>query len=317
MSLYKQLDGRALIAMIALCAIWGTQQVAIKLAALDMAPMLQVGLRSEVAFIIVYALVLARGERGFFGGGRWLPGLAVGGLFGLEFILFAEGLRYTDGSRMVVFLYTAPIFAALGLHATSTQERLAPLQWLGVIIAFGGIGIAFSQGWTRQGAQAWIGDILGLAAGFAWGATTIAVRATRLGQTPAAVTLCYQLAGAGLLATGTAIASGQTAISLTPVLAASLIYQTIIISVVTYLAWFILLRRYLASRLGILSLMTPLFGIGFGVVILDEPLTPSFMIGVAVILTGIFLVNGSGAFRRGKRAPRDDFDKNKLEREPA
>lgn len=40
----------------------------------------------------------------------------MGGLFGLEFLLVGEGMRHTSASHMVVFLYTAPIFAALGLH---------------------------------------------------------------------------------------------------------------------------------------------------------------------------------------------------------
>lgn len=39
--------------MLLLCAIWGSQQVAIKLAADDIAPMLQVALRSGVAAVLV------------------------------------------------------------------------------------------------------------------------------------------------------------------------------------------------------------------------------------------------------------------------
>jgi len=56
-------------------------------------------------------------------GSLW-PGLTVGVLFALEFLLVAEGLRHTSASHMVVFLYTAPIFAALGLHWRLPAERL-------------------------------------------------------------------------------------------------------------------------------------------------------------------------------------------------
>ena len=112
-------------------------------------------------------------------------------------MLAGEGLRYTSTAHMVVFLYTAPIFAALGLHWWLPAERLAPLQWAGIALAFTGIVVAFflrgSQGagpdWQRM---LW-GDLLGLLAGAAWGATTVLIRVTRLSSLPASQTLLYQL----------------------------------------------------------------------------------------------------------------------------
>ena len=58
-----------------------------------------------------------------------------------------------------------------------------------------------------------------------------------------------------------------------------------------------LLRRYLASRLSILSFMTPLFGVSFGVLILDEPLDASFVLGALLVLAGITLVSGAELLR--------------------
>jgi len=71
--------------------------------------------------------------------------------------------------------------------------------------------------------------------------------------------------------------------------------------------WFALLRSYLASRLGVLSLLTPLFGIGFGVLVLHDRLTWPFLLGALVILAGILLVNARDLMvrsrRRGSTAP--------------
>ena len=53
---------------------------------------------------------------------------------------------------MVVFLYTAPIFAALGLHWWLPVERLAPLQWAGIALAFTGIGGVFPARQPGRGA---------------------------------------------------------------------------------------------------------------------------------------------------------------------
>ncbi|WP_174364559.1 EamA family transporter [uncultured Caballeronia sp.] len=295
----KAIDGTAAATMAALCAIWGTQQVVIKLAEPAMSPLLQVGLRSAAAAVVMFLIILVRGQYRELGGGTWRPALVAGILFGLEFILFAVGLHFTSASHISIFLYTSPIFAALGLHLTLVEERLVAAQWLGIIIAIAGIILTFSgRGDTVTGSRAWIGDCLGIAAGAAWGATTIVVRTSRLTSTSPAVTLWYQLACGAVMATGAAVVLGQTAMTPSTTLLASLAYQTIVISVASYLAWFTLLRRYLASRLGVLTLMTPVFGIGFGVAVLGDRLTLPFVLGTIVILAGIVLVNGRDLLAR-------------------
>ena len=119
----KALDPQAITLMLVLCAIWGMQQVVLKATAADIAPVMQIGLRSGVAALLVGLVMLARGERMRLSDGTLGPGVVVGVLFGLEFLLVAEGLRHTSASHMVVFLYTAPIFAALGLHWRLPAER--------------------------------------------------------------------------------------------------------------------------------------------------------------------------------------------------
>lgn len=304
MNARKPVDGFAASLMIILCAIWGTQQVAIKMVASDMSPLLQAGLRSGLAALIILPLIFRRREQWALGDGMWRPGLAVGALFGLEFVFVGEGLRFTNASHMAIFLYTAPIFAAIGLHIKNPEERLKPLQWAGVVLAFGGVAISFAGGGEAAGPDAWIGDLFGLAAGAFWGATTVVLRGSRLSDAPATVTLVYQLTGAFILATGAAMLFGQTSIRVTPELLGSLAYQVVIISVVSFLAWFSLLRTYLASRLGVLTFMTPVFGVLFGMAILGERLDAGFILGAFLILGGIVLVSASDFLPRLKAGRR-------------
>jgi uncharacterized membrane protein len=139
----KTLDGQAMLIMLLLCMTWGLQQVVLKAAAPDIAPLLQLALRSGIAALLVGLLMLVRGERLSLHEGTWRPGLLVGLLFALEYLFVGEGLRHTSASHMVVFLYTAPIFAALGLHWKLPVERLQLFQWVGILLAFSGIVIAF------------------------------------------------------------------------------------------------------------------------------------------------------------------------------
>jgi len=72
---------------------------------------------------------------------------------------------------------------------------------------------------------------------------------------------------------------------------ASLAYQGVIVAFASYLAWFWLLTRYLAARLSVLSFLTPMFGVLFGVIFLSERLTGSFAVAALLIASGIALVN--------------------------
>ena len=290
-------DRMAVSLMLVLCAIWGLQQVVLKATASDIAPVMQIGLRSLVAAVLVGLLMLLRGERMRLSDSIWRPGIVVGVLFGLEFLLVSEGLRHTSASHMVVFLYTAPIFAALGLQWKLPSERLGSLQWIGITMAFCGLALAFfgrSKAMSVTSGNALWGDFLGLLGGVAWGATTVVVRSTALSKAPATQTLLYQLVGAAVLLLSTAFASGLAHVHFTPQVWAALAFQSLVVSFASFLVWFWLLRNYLASRLGVYSFLTPLFGIVFGAWLLAEPIEASFLLGALPVLVGIVLVSGGG-----------------------
>lgn len=292
----RPLDGRAMGIMLLLCTLWGLQQVVLKAAAADISPLFQIALRSGVSAFLVGCLMWRQGVRIGPGDPSWRAGLGVGFLFALEFFLLGEGLRFTSASHMVVFLYTAPIFVALGLHWKVPAERLAPLQWAGVLLAFVGIVVTFSGRGAGAGSLSSTlkGDLLGLLAGLAWAATTVMVRLTPLAREPATKTLFYQLVMGFLLLSVAAMSLGQATFRPTPLAWGSLFFQSVLISFFSYLTWFWLLRHYLASRLGIFSFLTPMIGVAFGVGLLGEPLEAAFLIGAALVFAGILLVSGYG-----------------------
>ncbi|WP_218173481.1 DMT family transporter [Pseudomonas gingeri] len=119
--------------MTVICAIWGLQQVAIKVAAADVAPVLQIALRPGIAAVMVGLLLLLRRYRVKCSLDTWRGRIVVGVLFALEYIAVSEGLRYTSAAHMVIFLYTAPVFAAVGLHFRFPGERLTWVQWGGTL----------------------------------------------------------------------------------------------------------------------------------------------------------------------------------------
>lgn len=288
----KALDGTAFGAMLALSLVWGVQQVPIKLTAPEVSLLMQGAIRSAIATALV--LLWARSQRValFDSDGTLRTGCAAGLLFALEFVFIYFGLGHTAASRMSVFVYLAPVFAALGLHLLVPGERLAAGQWLGVGLAFAGVAVAFFEGFVSAAGDTMLGDACGIVAAVLWAGTTVVIRATNLARVSATKTLFYQIGMAAAVLPIASWAIGEKGVvSLSPFAVASLAYQSVLVGFVSLLAWFWLLRRYLAARLGVLSFMTPMFGVAAGVVFLSEPLTAYFVCGALLVAAGIVLVN--------------------------
>ena len=287
----KPLDATAFSVMVLLTALWGCQQVAIKLTAPDVSLVMQAGIRSILATLLLVAWARLRAIPLLARDGTLGAGVLAGVLFGGEFVFIYAGLAHTAASRMVVFIYLAPIFTALGLQAFVPGERLAPLQWLGAALAFAGVALAFSDGFAGAGGT-WLGDLFGIVAAALWAATTVLIRATGLARVTATKTLFYQLLVSALMLPLASMAMGEKGVvALTPLALASLAYQGVIVAFASYLAWFWLLTRYLAGRLAVFSFLTPLFGVLAGVLVLGESLTPSFALAALLVGAGIVLVN--------------------------
>lgn len=285
------LDATAVSVMLLLTALWGFQQVTIKLIAADVSLVMQAAIRSVVATGLVLLWSFFRKYDLFGRDGTLAAGIAAGLLFAFEFVFIYAGLAHTNASRMSVFVYLAPPLTALGLHFFVAGERLGALQWGGVLVAFAGLVLAFSEGFF-SGLNTWVGDLCGLVAAFLWASTTVLIRATRLAQASATKTLFYQLAvSAAVLPIASFLLGERGVTDVNPLVIASLAYQGVIVAFASYLAWFWLLTRYLAARLAVLSFLTPLFGMLSGVVFLSEPLSAHFALAALLIAAGIALVN--------------------------
>ncbi len=288
----KPADALAVSMMIVLCLCWGFNQVAIKVAAAGISPIMQAGLRSIIATVLLLAWARLRGIPLLRRDGTIKGGIAAGALFAAEFVFIYAGLAHTAASRMVVFIYLAPCLTALGLQWFVPGERLSAGQWVGVALAFLGVALAFADGFSAAKGSTLIGDAFGIIAAALWAATTVLVRATRLTSASAAKTLFYQLGISALVLPLASLLAGEPGIvALTPRVVASLAYQSVIVAFASYLAWFWLLTRYLAGRLAVFSFLTPLFGVAFGVILLSEPLSAVFLAAALLVGAGIALVN--------------------------
>ncbi|MEK8047291.1 DMT family transporter [Ideonella margarita] len=289
------LDTFAITCLVCCCALWGLNQVATKVALSEVPPLLQAGLRSLGAASLLWLWARRQGIPLWPERRMWRGGLLAGSLFAAEFACIFIGLQFTTASRMVVFIYLAPFIVALAMPLLSPSERLRGWQWVGLGAAFAGVVSAFAEGFSAPaaGPMQWLGDALGVAAAVGWAGTTLTIRGTALSKAPPEQTLMFQLLVSGTLLLGAALLHGERwpAGGISPLVAGSLVFQTGIVTFASYLVWFWMLRHYPATKVSAFTLLTPVFGLFAGVLLLNEPLTLRLMLALATVAAGIALVS--------------------------
>jgi drug/metabolite transporter (DMT)-like permease len=288
----RRLDARATTILLACCAAWGLNQVAIKVANQGISPILQAGLRSALAAVLVLAWAMVRGIPLFRRDGTLTAGIIAGILFGGEFLLVYVGLNHTTASRATLFLYMAPFVVAVGAHYLVPGDRLTLTKVAGLSAALLGLAVAMGDGLYAPNRPTLTGDLLTLAGAIVWGATTLLVRVTALRSISTEKTLLYQLAVSALMLPLASLAAGESGItSLTPPVLVAFGYTVIVVATLSYLAWFWLVRTYPPSKLAAFTFLSPAFGVVAGIVLLGEQPTVSLGIALALIALGIWLVN--------------------------
>jgi len=285
-----ELGAAALVVFLCLC--WGFNQVAVKLALADIPPLTQAWIRSAGAALLIWIYARSRGISLEMRGETLKAGLIAGVLFGLEFIFIYRSLLFTTASRTTLFIYCAPFVVVLGSHFLVRNDRFRWTQWAGLLMSFAGVMLAFGVPTPAENPHQLFGDLLALAAGVAWGLTTLVVKSTSLARAAPEKTLQYQLLVSVPMLVISAWLFGETVTKMPGTVAlASLAYQTIWVVSLTFLLWFMLVAKYSASRLSSFTFLTPLFGVFAGHMVLGDPITLAFAGAVALVIGGLILVN--------------------------
>jgi drug/metabolite transporter (DMT)-like permease len=291
----RPLSPGAVALMLMLCLSWGFNQVAVKLALPDIPPMLQATIRSVGALPVLLLIARVRGVKLFASDGTLGAGLFAGLLFGLEFAMIYRGLLLTSASRAVVFLYTAPFFVALGSYQF-LGERLRASQWGGLALSFAGVALAIGVPQANVDTNVLLGDLLIVAGGVLWAATTLIAKGTALRFAAPEKALGYQVALSIPILGFAAWFSGETLTRVPGTLALALMaYQSIWVVGLTFLLWFVLIKTYSASKLSAFTFITPLFGVVASYFIMHDTLTPIFGAAALLVMAGLYLVNRPSA----------------------
>ena len=271
--------------------IWGGNFIAMRAGALDIPPYFLLGLRLAVASV---ALVwFLRSPRGIV-----IPMILIAlTMTTLHFGLALVGLQYVDAGTGAIAMQTAVPFAAL-IAWLLFREPLGWRRAAGMVIAFAGIVVL--TGVPRIGARL---DMLALMMLSAFFFSVATIQIKQLGpQDFMSLNGWVSIFGALFaFAVSLAVETGQVAAledARWPAIA-GIFYMALVASVFGQGLWYRLLPRYETNQVMPFTLLVPVLGVLFGVLLLDEEPSWRILIGGIVTVTGVALI----VLRTGTRPP--------------
>lgn len=284
------IDAAAVALLLLLTFSWGLNGVAGKIANTGYNPIFLTVARSAIAAVLVFAWCRLRGIALFERDGTLWPGILAGLLFGAEFALIFIGLDYTSVARSALMVNTMPFWVLLGAHFL-LGERMSLVKLGGLVMAFVGVVVVFSDELSLLGPEAIKGDLMSLCAGLFWAATTIVIKASKLSRASAEKMLLYQLVVSAIVILPLIPLAGPVIRDVSSLATGALLFQAVYVVAFTYILWFWMMRRYPAAGLSSFAFLTPVFGVLLGGLLLDEPLTAKLFLALGLIAAGLIIVN--------------------------
>jgi len=288
---------RALAAWVAVCVIWGTTYLAIRVGLETVPAGLLAGLRWTVA-----GALLAAGVR--LAGRRLPPATTWGGLARAGFLMtvMGNGLvvwaeQYVSSGLAAVMVAMVPLWSVLLEAGRGRGERITGHVVAGLLLGFGGIVVlVWPELRPGTGGGRFIAGLVALqlaCAGWALGSSSTKHQAP--GTDPMATSALQMLfGGLMLLAIGTA-AGEWTSLAFTPRTLGAMVYLVLMGSIVGYTSYVYALTHLPLSLVSLYAYVNPIIAVILGALILAEPFGPRIVVASALVLTGI------AAVRRGQQ----------------
>lgn len=289
------LAGRRLAMYLALCAVWGSTWLVIKIGLRDLPPLWFGGIRMALACVLVAPFAFAGTARAE-SRGKHLP-IAWAGLLqiGVNYACIFVGEQWIESGLTAVFFATFPIWAGLFAHWMLPNEPLtrraaasAALGLIGVTVIEAPSLLRLASGATGQRA---LGSGLILFAAFVAAYSNVYVKKHLATVPPVWQTWLQLLAGSSFLLALAAIFEPHATLRWTPSAIGSLLYLSILGTALPFAGLFWLLHRVPMSVIGTIPIVDTVIAVALGNLVLGESLTVRLLVGTALILVAILLAS--------------------------
>jgi len=283
---------------LALGFMWGSSYLFIKLAVDDFGTFTLVALRLVVGAALLWTVVrlahqpLPR-ERRIYG---HLLVMAIINIT-IPFLLITWAEQSVESSLAAILTSPVPLFAIVLSAIFLADEPMRVNGLIGLIVGFVGVVIVTSRGLTGAGSSL-TGEIALLGAAFSYAAGAVYSRRNVRGLAPM-IPAVFQVSFAAII-TGTIAVLFEHPWTATPDTQAifSILWLGILGSGVAYLFVFRLFAHWGATRTTLVAYLLPVVGIVLGYLVLDEPIDARLIVGTALVIAGVGLVNSRFGRRR-------------------
>jgi len=285
---------RAYLALALICIIWGTTYTAIKYAVHDFPPYLLVGIRQTAAGLLL--LALAMGSRSVTMP-AW-PYIARQSLTGLATITGGNGfvtwgMQYVSSGLAAIIGSLTPVLVVLLSIALQSRERIHLRMVLGVLLGFGGLAVIFREGWQDFALPDYRWGIAGcFASCFTWSLGTVLAKKWNSAAVSPLLNAGIQISVGGL---GAFVLSGlfDTHYTINHSTAGwlSVLYLTLIGSALAFTLYMFVLKHLSATISSLYTYINPVVAILLGWALLGEALTFWEVVGMALTIFGVWVVN--------------------------
>jgi drug/metabolite transporter (DMT)-like permease len=282
---------QAYVAWIAVCLLWGTTYLAIRIALETVPPMLMGGLRWPLAGAMILLVMKARGD--VLPGPREWGGLAILGTLmigvGNGGVVWAE---QTLPSGLTAVLVAAIPFWMVGVERVAGDTTpLTPMRLTGLVVGF--LGIVMLVWPELELGEGW-GFLIGVAAtqfaclGWALGSSYARRRGAAENVLAAAA---YQMLFGGLVMIAAGVLRGELPqLVLNTRTTAAVVYLMIFGSVAGFSAYAYALKHLPVATVSLYAYVNPVIAMVLGTLVLDEPLSPRLAVAGATVLIGMAMV---------------------------
>ena len=295
----------AYFAWIAVCLIWGTTYLGIRISLESMPPALMGGLRWTIAGSLLGAYVLARGEA-LPPPSRWgsiallgflLLGLGNGG------VVFAE--QWVPSGLAAVLVATSPFWMA-GVEATLRDgERLRANTVAGLLIGFGGILVLVWPDLTMDRSdQRFLAGVIALQiASFGWALGSSYSKRRGLTDNILGTTALQMLAGGLMMLAAGTLRGEWGQLFFTQRTAWSLAYLSTLGAIGGFVAYSYALRHLSVSFVSLYAYINPVIAVALGVLLLGERFDMRMATAALLVFCGVAVVRWKSATPPVRSAP--------------
>ena len=279
-----------------LSTLWSANPVATKAGLLDCGPLTYGFLRFILGGIVNLIWAISTKKSFKIKRKEYIPLLLLGLLFSIQLAFLNFGQDLTSAGHGVIMISTFPLWTSIFAHIFVQNDKLTKIRFSGILIAYLGVIIVSSKAILEESNSnnIFIGDILMITSAILLGFRQVYI--SQLGQTISLhkLLLAQSLFGIISFGFGAIIFHNSEIFVLSKQLLVSLVYTGIIIAGLGFIGNSWLLKNYLPSRVTILSLSQPIFGVFFSWIILGESIGFELYFGSILVFIGSYLAQNNG-----------------------